>query len=74
MKEFLELFDKYKTDMKLSLEIKYTAVLDYYIQISQGNHNNYVELFVAQENDLNLCVAKAYIFLTKWLLENNSGY
>lgn len=74
MEKLLELFNKYKFEYNLAIDIGYTKVLDWYIEIKQGNHAQYKQLFGYQNCDLNVCISKAYIFLTNWLLKNYGGY
>lgn len=74
MDKLLEIFNNYKFEYSLAIEIGYTKVLDWYIEIKQGNHAQYKQLFWKQDCDLNVCIAKAYIFLTNWLCENYGGY
>ena len=45
-----------------------------FLQKKQGNHANYKTLFEIQHCDLDLCIAKAYVFLSEWLFENQGGY
>lgn len=74
MIEFLKLFNKWKFEYSLAIDIGYTKVLDWYIEIKQGNHAQYKLLFNIQDCDLNLCVSKAYTFLAEWLSEKYGGY
>lgn len=74
MQEFLKLFERNRFENNLAIDISYTKVIDWYVAIKQGNHAHYKILFEIQSCDLNLCIAKAYIFLTKWLGEKQGGY
>ena len=74
MDKLLELFKKDKFEDNVEIESGYTKVLDWYIEIKKGNHAQYIQLFWKQNCDLNVCISKAYIFLTNWLLENYGGY
>lgn len=74
MKEFLDLFERNKFENNLAIDISYTKVIDWYVTIKQGNYANYKTLFEIQHCDLDLCIAKAYVFLSEWLFENQGGY
>lgn len=74
IQEFLELFERNRFKNNLAIDISYTKVIDWYVVIKQGNHARYKTLFEIQDCDLNFCIAKAYVFLTKWLCENQGGY
>ena len=74
MEKLLEVFNEYKFKYNLAIDIGYTKVSDWFIEIKQGNHAEYKQLFWEEDCDLNTCIAKAYLFLTEWLIENNGGY
>lgn len=74
MNELLELFSKYSDDLKLSINISYNKVTDWHILICRDTLDSHDELFQVQHCDLNTCIAKAYLFLTEWLLEFQGGY
>lgn len=74
MNRLLELFNNWKHEYKLEIEIGYTPVLDWYIEIKQWNHGKYIVLFMENNCDLDKCIAKTYLFLTDWLIEHNDGY
>ena len=38
MNELITLFNNWRNEYSLSLEIGYTPVLDWYVEIKQGNH------------------------------------
>lgn len=72
MEKLLEVFNEYKFKYNLAIDIGYTKVLDWFIEIKQGNHAQYKQLFWHQDCDLDVCIAKAYLFLTEWIYENNT--
>jgi len=74
MSELIEMFNRWKHEFALRLNIDYRNVTDWSIVISQGKFSEQKVLFEEQDIDLNILTAKAYIFLTDWLSENNGGY
>lgn len=74
MNELITLFNNWRNEYSLSLEIGYTPVLDWYVEIKQRNHENYKTLFNYQSCDLYLCCTRAYIFLTDYLIKKEGGY
>lgn len=73
MTEFLDLFNRNKFDAHLALEIGYTPVLDWYIEIKQGNFGKYEILYNEQESTLEILIAKAYVWLHDYLVEKYGG-
>lgn len=70
MDKFMSLFDRYSFEYGLRLNIDYRGITDWSVQIDQKKET----LFSEQDVDLNRAIAKAYLFLTDWLMENNGGY
>lgn len=84
MNDFLLFFDYLVKRFPVHLEITYCKTCDWRILIvKQGCARDYpdakhigdtVILVDLQENDMNLCFAKAHVALKEWLLEFEGGY
>ena len=84
MNEFLLFCDQKKRYFPMHLEISYSKITDYMILVyKQGCAADYPNskhdgddaiLVRVQDNDIELCFAKAHVALKEWLLENDGGY
>lgn len=77
MQDFLEFFEEQRHSTAMHLEIYYSKVMDWVIQVYKkgcvDDGEDLVILYV-QEYDMKLAFAKAQIKLKEWLLENEGGY
>ncbi|MCM1440203.1 MAG: hypothetical protein NC131_13520 [Roseburia sp.] len=77
MDDFLRFFDKKKDVVPMHLNIYYSKIMDYCINIYRagcapdGGDEIIVEI---QECDVELTFAKAQVALKEWLSENMGGY
>ena len=84
MNEFLTFFNKTTHCLPMHMEIRYNKHEDWVIEIWRaGMAEDYptakhiggdVTICFAQDNDLELCFAKAYVDLKEWLTEFEGGY
>lgn len=84
MNEFLKFFDEKVRSFPMHLEINYSKICDWSIYIyKKGCAADYpdaihdiddVVIVNEQDGDIELCFAKAYIALKKWLIEFDGGY
>jgi hypothetical protein len=77
MGEFLKFFNEKVKDYPMHLEIYYSRIMDWCINIwKSGSGKNGGDLMIAnaQSRDMELCFAKAQVKLKEWLLENQGGY
>lgn len=85
MNEFLKFFDEHTKSFPMHLAIHYSKITDWCIAIYKiGCADMYPnerttpegDVIIAQVSDLDieLCFAKAYIQLKKWLRRCNGGY
>ena len=84
MYDFLKFFDEKTHDFPMHLEIYYSKIMDWCIDIyKKGCAEDYPELehdgedvvIVHEQNcDMELCFAKAHVALKEWLTENCGGY
>lgn len=76
--EFFRFFDELiDRGYYMHLDIGYNKVADYCIKVWRkgvGPNNEDIELAWAQEIDMELAFAKAYVQLKKYLLEHEGGY
>lgn len=84
MQDFLKFFDEKVHDFPMHLEITYSKICDWSINIykkgcaedypnSKHTGNDAIVVSV-QDCDMELCFAKAHVALKEWLLEHNGGY
>lgn len=77
MEEFYEVYSKNCRDKGLKLEIYHSPIVDWVVTIYQINSTdieNPKEIVRIQDSDRKLAIAKAYVALVDWLLENQGGY
>ena len=84
MTEFLLFMNDLKDSFPFHLEIYYSKVMDWCITVTKKNcANEYPNsprigndavIASVQENDMQLCFAKAHVAVKEWLIENNGGY
>jgi len=84
MSDFLKFFDEKTHDFPMHLEIYYSKIMDWCIDIyKKGCAADYPEsehkgedavIVDVQGCDMELCFAKAHVALKEWLLENCGGY
>lgn len=84
MQDFLKFFDEKARNFPMHLEITYSKICDWCINIykkgctkdypnSEKDGEDAVIVYV-QDVDMELCFAKAHVALKEWLLEHNGGY
>lgn len=85
MNEFFKFFDKKVHDFPMHLEIYYSKIMDWCIDITKNGcasdypdaeHVNGTDVLIVseQDGDMELCFAKAYVALKEWLSEFEGGY
>lgn len=77
MIEFLKFFDKKAKDYPMHLEIYYSKIMDWCINICKrgcGKDGGDLVITNVQSCDMELCFAKAQVELKEWLSENQGGY
>ena len=84
MAEFLSFFDQKVRTFPMHLEIYYDRNCDWRIYIyKRGCADDYpgsvrrgddAVIAEVQDNDMELCFAKAHVALKEWLLDNDGGY
>lgn len=77
MQDFLEFFSKKVKDYPMHLEIYYSKVMDWCIEVYKkgcGENNQDLHIVSVQDGDCKLAFAKAQIELKEWLCENEGGY
>lgn len=84
MQDFLKFFDDKVRDFPMHLEIYYSKIMDWCINVyKQGCANDYPDsekdgenaiIVRVQDCDMELCFAKAQVQLKEWLSEHEGGY
>ena len=84
MNEFLKFFDEKAKDFPMHLEIAYSKICDWNINIYKrgcaGDYHNAkrdgdnVVIVNVSDCDMELCFAKAHVELKEWLSEFEGGY
>lgn len=78
MEEFLRFFDSKVSDgFYMRLEISYSKIADYCIRVwrqGTGPDGKDQELVRAEDCDIELAFARAYIQLKTWLRDHEGGY
>lgn len=77
MDDFLHFFDKKVHGYPMHLEIYYSKIMDWCINIYKkgcGENGKDLEIVGVQDGDMQLCFAKAHVALKEWLSENEGGY
>ncbi len=84
MNEFLRFFNETVHRLPMHMEIRYNKHEDWVIEIWRaGMAEDYptakhiggdVTICYAQDNDIELCFAKAHVDLKEWLIEYEGGY
>lgn len=84
MQDFLKFFDDKAHDFPMHLEITYSKICDWCINIyKKGCAEDYPNskkdgedavIAYVQDGDMELCFARAHVELKEWLLEHDGGY
>ena len=77
MNEFLKFFDEQTGSYPMHLEIYYSKIMDWSINVYKkgcGKNGSDLKILYVQHCDAELAFAKAYVELKEWLLEHNGGY
>lgn len=77
MSDFLKFFDELVESYPLHLSVSYGKICSWQIHIYRKGYREDggdLEICNVQEEDMELCFARAQVELKDWLLENNGGY
>lgn len=77
MDDFLKFFDEKARTYPMHLEIYYSKIMDWCINICKkgcGKNGEDLDIVSVQSCDMELCFAMAHVALKEWLLENEGGY
>lgn len=77
MQDFLEFFDSIVYDFPMHLEIGYSRITDWCIDIYRrgcGENGKDLKILSVQDCDVKLAFARAQVELKDWLSKNNGGY
>ena len=77
MNEFLKFFDEKAKSYPMHLEIYYSKIIDWSINVYKkgcGENGSDLKILYVQHCDIELAFAKAYVELKEWLLKHNGGY
>lgn len=74
MYEFLKFFHNKVRTYPMHLEIYYSHIMDWCIQVYKEIDGKRINIVDVQEADLELAFADAQVKLKTWLLENEGGY
>lgn len=77
MSDFLKFFAEKVKDYPMHLEIYYSKVMDWCIDIYKKDiwtGEKLAEMVNVQNCDMELAFAKAQVELKEWLMENEGGY
>ena len=73
MSDFLKFFDEVVQGYPMHLEIYYSKIMYWIIEVYKGTDPKIDILFV-QSNDIELVFAMAQVELKEWLVEKDGGY
>lgn len=77
MQEFLTFVDEKRHGLPMHVEIYYSNVMDWCINIfvyGYAEDGSNLKVVDVQDSDIELAFAKAQVQLKEWLLENEGGY
>lgn len=77
MSDFLKFFDDKTHNYPMHLEIYYSKIMDWCINIYKkgcGENGEDLRICDVQSCDMELCFAKAHVALKEWLSEHEGGY
>lgn len=77
MSDFLRFFDDKAQSYPMHLEISYSKMMDWCINIYKkgcGENGEDLRICNVQDCDMELCFAKAHLELKEWLFNNTGGY
>lgn len=77
MDDFLRFFDKKVQSYSMHLEIYYSKITNWCINIYKkgcGENGEDSKICNVQDCDMELCFARAYVALKEWFCKNEDGY
>lgn len=77
MDEFLRFFNRKAQSYSMHLEIYYSKITDWNIDIYKkgcGENGENLRICNVQDCDMELCFARAHVALKEWFCENEGGY